>query len=369
VIAAMPDRRRHFRRTFDSLEYLQISATNGGFLLDLSEGGLCAQLSRPTGELKTIPFSLFFGQDSRIDSSGQVAWRNSAGTVVGLSFLELSLDSRQLILQKVYRALSGAEARPSADHSPLDEMIAVPEIVENAGSEISSKPRSAGPQLVVPLSAPPEGILARSFLSPPYFGLEEVAQDHRPIPFPVPQRAASPSAVPERNEPPVASFRAEENRQPPRSNRFGIASALILVACLLLVSRLIFHGGPREAAARTSAPSPASVPLQPVALSAPAHVSLGTPANDAGAQAFSDGLRLLQGSSGAPDSIAAAKSFWDAVGNGSTPAEVALARLYLHGEGVSKNCDQANVLLEAAARRGNTEASELLQSLKTNPCH
>jgi len=33
-----------------------------------------------------------------------------------------------------------------------------------------------------------------------------------------------------------------------------------------------------------------------------------------------------------------------------------LADLYLHGDGVARNCDQARVLLSAASRKGNVEA-------------
>jgi hypothetical protein len=365
----MPDRRRHFRRTFDSLEYFQASANNGGFLLDLSEGGLSAQLSRPADELDIFQFTMYLNQDSRIDAAGQVAWRNPAGTVVGLRFLELSCDVRRLIRESICEETSGAKGRLSATHPIVDKPIAVLETPEKVGWEPRSKPRVPGPQLVVPAAPPPSGNLPSSLLSPPYFGLEETSAQDRFVPFSAPAIAATPPIVLKRREPALDSFRAEWERRLPLLNRFWIGSASILIVCLVIVASLLFHKGPRVAPAGTGIPPPAILQHEPVAAAAPSPVNMGNPADDAGERAYSEGMRYLQGLDGFPDSAAAAESFWNAVTNGNIPAEVALARLYLQGEGVSKNCDQANILLQAAARKGNADAGQLLQSLVTDPCH
>jgi len=63
-----------------------------------------------------------------------------------------------------------------------------------------------------------------------------------------------------------------------------------------------------------------------------------------------------------------AKQLWSAVGKGDASAEVALARLYITGDGVPRNCEQARVLLRAASRSGNTEAAQQLQQLKKSRC-
>ncbi|PYU22883.1 MAG: hypothetical protein DMG30_13540 [Acidobacteria bacterium] len=52
----------------------------------------------------------------------------------------------------------------------------------------------------------------------------------------------------------------------------------------------------------------------------------------------------------------ASQLLWSAVEKGSSAAEMDLADLYLHGDGVARNCDQARVLLSAASRKGNVEA-------------
>jgi hypothetical protein len=59
---------------------------------------------------------------------------------------------------------------------------------------------------------------------------------------------------------------------------------------------------------------------------------------------------------------------WSAIGSGDISAEVALAQLYLTGDGVPKNCDQARVLLKAASRNGNIEALQELRKLSRSGC-
>jgi hypothetical protein len=65
---------------------------------------------------------------------------------------------------------------------------------------------------------------------------------------------------------------------------------------------------------------------------------------------------------------ALARQLWSALGAGDSSALAPLAQLYLTGNGVPKNCEQAWVLLRAAAKNGNAEALQQLRQLKTTPC-
>jgi hypothetical protein len=65
---------------------------------------------------------------------------------------------------------------------------------------------------------------------------------------------------------------------------------------------------------------------------------------------------------------AAVDLLWSAVQKGSEEAEVDLAELYLHGEGVQKNCEQARVLLTAAAKRNSAVAEQKLSELSGEGC-
>jgi hypothetical protein len=62
------------------------------------------------------------------------------------------------------------------------------------------------------------------------------------------------------------------------------------------------------------------------------------------------------------------EALWGAVQAGSVSAEVSLAERFARGAGVSKNCDQAKVLMKAAADKGNREARLRLYELETNGC-
>lgn len=65
---------------------------------------------------------------------------------------------------------------------------------------------------------------------------------------------------------------------------------------------------------------------------------------------------------------AEATRLWSAVAAGDSSAEIDLARLYLRGEGVPRNCVQAKVLLRAAAKAGSGKASQQLKKLRGSGC-
>ncbi len=64
----------------------------------------------------------------------------------------------------------------------------------------------------------------------------------------------------------------------------------------------------------------------------------------------------------------AAVWLWKAVAKGNVAATVTLSDLYLRGDGVSKSCDQARLLLDAAARKGDKGAAERLRHLPAFGC-
>jgi len=70
----------------------------------------------------------------------------------------------------------------------------------------------------------------------------------------------------------------------------------------------------------------------------------------------------------ARDSREAAQWLWKAVGKGNLAAAMALSDLYLKGDGVPKSCDQARLLLDAAAKKGKAWAGERLRNLQAFGC-
>ena len=59
---------------------------------------------------------------------------------------------------------------------------------------------------------------------------------------------------------------------------------------------------------------------------------------------------------------------WKAVKRGNVSAEVALANIYLEGEAVPKNCEQAHMLLFAASMKGSKAADNFLKSGYAERC-
>jgi len=77
---------------------------------------------------------------------------------------------------------------------------------------------------------------------------------------------------------------------------------------------------------------------------------------------------VRQSPNSAQDRSAEVTRLWSAVASGNASAEVDLARLYLRGDGVPRNCEQAKVLLRAAAKRRSVEAQQQLKELQTSGC-
>ena len=77
---------------------------------------------------------------------------------------------------------------------------------------------------------------------------------------------------------------------------------------------------------------------------------------------------LNAGAGKARDSRQAATWLWKAVAKQNLTATMLLSDLYLRGDGVSKSCDQARLLLDAAARKGGTAAAERLRNLPAFGC-
>ena len=66
--------------------------------------------------------------------------------------------------------------------------------------------------------------------------------------------------------------------------------------------------------------------------------------------------------------VEAAALLWKAVAKQNAEATELLSDLYLKGDGVPKSCDQARILLDAAARKGRKDAGERLSHLEAFGC-
>jgi TPR repeat protein len=92
------------------------------------------------------------------------------------------------------------------------------------------------------------------------------------------------------------------------------------------------------------------------------------PESEAGEQEYLQAQEMLKSGDREGGFQEAVRLLWIAVEKGNSKAEVSLAELYRRGEGVARNCDQARILLTAAARKGNADAQRRLQKFLREGC-
>ncbi len=93
------------------------------------------------------------------------------------------------------------------------------------------------------------------------------------------------------------------------------------------------------------------------------------PVSANGAEELALAQRYLNGAAGQErNSAEAAKWLWKAIAKRNADASLLLSDLYLKGDGVPKNCEQARVLLDAAAIRGMKGAGDRLRHLQAFGC-
>ena len=131
--------------------------------------------------------------------------------------------------------------------------------------------------------------------------------------------------------------------------------------------------GPPASAAQIPGPAnPAAQqePVRPARRGVPVTASSASAAvGQSGSEELVLARKYLKGNSGAVgDSQEAAVWLWKAVAKQNLAATMLLSDLYLRGDGVPKSCDQARLLLDAAARKGATGAAERLRNLQAFGC-
>ncbi len=88
-----------------------------------------------------------------------------------------------------------------------------------------------------------------------------------------------------------------------------------------------------------------------------------------GSEELAMARRYLDGANGQQRNTTEAVDWlWKAVAKRNAEATLLLSDIFLRGDGVSKNCDQARVLLDAAASNGNKGAAERLRHLQAFGC-
>lgn len=119
---------------------------------------------------------------------------------------------------------------------------------------------------------------------------------------------------------------------------------------------------PAAASDNTSAPV-----KEPSASGHPDERSSGVPSAVVGTPPAPGAAEMFQAAHASDPRLRAAW-LWKAVRAGNSQATVELAKMYQEGDGVAQSCDQARILLNAAAAKGNAQAKLDLDQLKLRGC-
>jgi hypothetical protein len=126
------------------------------------------------------------------------------------------------------------------------------------------------------------------------------------------------------------------------------------------------HDAPFLPGAAEPAVTKSSLLRSPTAPAMPAARDSGNGTGGSGELRLAE--RYLGGSMGARDSTEAAKLLWKSVRQQNATAAVLLSDLYARGDGVPRSCDQARLLLIAAAKQGSPQAAAQLHNLELRGC-
>ena len=358
------------------ISYFEFEAGSGGIVLDASEKGLAFQAADAVEQLGPSKMFISPHPEERIELSGDVVWTDRAKKTGGLRFMDLGADSCNRI-----RDWLKQKGDSEVSHERQEDLLPTwggQEVLPPGSSNLDTSP------------IPPLGMQGRG---------------QRPV-----EPRLAPIMLPLMN--PDLTLQSQGSSGVRRRFLHHVATGFLIVAFVLaciavaqnlgLVAKfrpkvanvLIRLGeklnGTADPQSRISSPAP-DLPQVPTP---PPSAAKSTPlAPQPGPLASSDQVNSsVQNNSETPSrkiprtkedvdhsaysqapSLASERSvevtrLWSAVGAGSSAAEVALARLYLKGEGVPRDCEQARILLRAAAKSGSREARQQLQKLRTYGC-
>ncbi len=372
------DRRRQKRNLLENFVFIQIEKDEGGRVLNVSEGGLSFEVFSPVPQNGPVHFWFSFNLRERIEAFGELAWTDAARKVGGLRFLNLSLQNREQIGAWVKQV--------STDESPGRELVS-----------------SVIPTLEVSSSQASEPSASMTAISNGRFSNAVPLHDNLGSETPESEVHALRHSFGAARLVPLERFLTATRR------RFILGVLLgILVSAIVAIPAFKYFSHRGQIPALKATPSPTDVGKPDAQAGAPGMVSSSEAARapltasaagktpQSGALGYHpDGLfgsaltqPHLQSSQRSSVSQLTVKSaqpqsdntknskkiavtpqqLWSSVQAGNAKAAVALADLYIRGDGVPVNCNQARVLLLAASEKSNADAIRKLQELDKTGC-
>ena len=172
------ERRRSRRRKPSQLVYLEFGRDNGGMVKDVSEDGLRFSLMGPVVVGQNLQFSINLDSSRRIAGQAKMIWTEAHGKSGGMSFEELSEQSRET-LRAWLAEIDGPTAAPLSVTPPA-KPLAQPRVPPDC---VPTPPAISAPAAQV--SAPQNPAVQAAVAEAP-------ASPVRPAPIPV---ASAPAAL------------------------------------------------------------------------------------------------------------------------------------------------------------------------------
>jgi hypothetical protein len=374
-----PERRCTPRRRPEELSYIQFEPEGGGIVVNASEQGLAFQVAAPLRQSGPVQLCVSPNPTQQIKLAAEIAWMDLTKKSGGLRFTEVSADARNQISEWLTKTRESGNS---------DLKFVVPSCAPKEETDPHTGARSGMPNLPPPSplldNAIPSGADAAKLPSARF----------RDIP------AKELVTAPLSKETRIAISR----RRLQRDFATGFLSFVFVFIAILFLQDFRFEIGnalirmgeklkgkgdtqavdPSPAPVQSSNPSPAAtmpsapdpIPVAPANETTVQDEPAASPQTVQGIVNSADSLPVDRSNSPphSPDAHTRrgrrdpARQLWSALAAGDSSAEVALAQLYLTGDGVPRNCEQARVLLKAAAKNGNSEAQQKLRKLTSSAC-
>ena len=372
-----PDRRGKARKLADTLIYCQLEGDEGGAVLNISQGGLCFESFAPVEPNRLIHFWFSFDLKNRIEALGRLAWLDSSRKHGGLSFLALSRHARESI--SAWMGQTDLDETPAAEESSTQEPVLMPQSPPSRPSNIAQTLKNQMPSTKSTSSTQPATLI------------------HNPATES--QAAVALRSLDLSGLVPIERYRTAIRKQFVRGALLGILISAAVAWPVFKYTKGPNPSGSMQVApmsgAQTASPSPTpistSATTQDSSISSvtrksqsskPATYSLSDPPETTLArhkvQPPESSTKFQASKLAGPPSAADSKrpkkisatpqQLWASVQAGNSKAAVALADLYIRGEGVPVNCDQARVLLLVASEKKNVEAIQKLRDLDKTDC-
>ena len=376
------ERRSVERKRPGGISYFEFEAGSGGIVVDASEKGLGFQSAVAVHQLGPRRICISPHPAERIELNGDVVWTDKSKKAGGLRFTAPSADGGNRIRNWLKQPGESEGSRHNREYPlpawAVEEACVTPsrnshpQEVKKASPTVAQPPRLAAREEQRPVGSPFASVVPPLF-SPHASG---PSQDSRRTGGFV-RSVATGFLMGVIVLAPVVLF---ENFGLFEKLRPKVGNALIRLGEKLSGKRDLQpeSSTPPQGSAQVPAQTPAAAkpipnapPQESKENSAPPNAYAQDSAPAAGPAIPRPREAAREPSYGrAPtqDRSAEVMRLWSAVGAGDSSAEVDLARLYLKGEGVARNCEQARILLRAAVKNGSREARRQLQKLRRNGC-